>query len=221
MKLGLILAAVSALFILAAMGLYRTIGGLVEQAGSRETRNVTIDLTVVLKDRSGAPLADTAARIVLMPAPELQAPTAGQPFTTDAAGRYTGSVKATLDKAPRKRPASFFSRLMASPEPTDHVSVGIELPYMNFSWFYVEELYRFEDGDVLHDGLSLHTRDEHGRYAHRAEQDGDGGWRIADLGDRRLTTIGYDFTLHAFERQSEEQWRLSVEYTRQPEPVAR
>ena len=221
MKLGLILTGVVALFVVAAIGLWRTVGGLVEQAGARETRNVTIDLTVVLKDRSGAPLADTPARIVLMPAPELQAPTAGQALTTDPAGRYSGTLKAILDKVQKKRPTNFFSSFMASPELTDHVSIGIELPYMKYSWFYVADLYRFENGDVLHDGISLHTRDEHGRYSHRAQQGGDGGWRIADLGDMRMTTIGYDFTLHAFERQGEDTWTLSVEYTRQPEPALR
>jgi hypothetical protein len=221
MKLGLTLTAIAALFVVAALGLWRTVGGLVEQAGARDTHNVTVDLTVVLKDRSGAPLADTPARIVLMPAPELQAPTAGQALTTDAAGRYTGTVKAILDKVQKKRPTNFFSSLMASPELTDHVSVGIELPYLKYSWFYVADLYRFPDGDVLHDGIALHTRDEHGRYSHRAEQDRDGGWRIRDLGDMRMTTTGYDFTLHAFERQSEDRWTLSVEYTRQPEPTVR
>jgi hypothetical protein len=221
MKLGLVVSVVAALFIVAAVGLWRTVGGLVEQAGARETRNVTIDLTVVLKEQGGAPLADMAARVVLMPAPERQAPAAGQALTTDAAGRFSGAVKGIIDKAPKKRPTNFLSSLLASPELTDHVSVGIEVPYLQDRWFYVADLYRFDDGDVLHDGLSLYTRDEQGRFSYRAEQDRDGGWRIRDLGDRRMTTIGYDFTLHAFERQSEDRWSLSVEYTRQPEPVLR
>lgn len=221
MKLGLILSAVAVLFIVAAAGLWRTVGGLVEQAGARESRTATVDLTVVLKDRDGAPLANTPARVVLMPDPQRQAPDAGQVVTTDAAGRYSGSVKAILDKAQKKRPTNFLSSLIASPELTDHVTIGIELPYLKYRWFYVADLYRFEDGDVLHDGVWLHTRDEQGRYSHRAEQDADGGWRIADLGNMRMTTIGYDFTLHTFEYRAEGQWTLSVELTRQPEPIVR
>lgn len=221
MKVGVIIAAIFALFALATAGLWGTVGGLVDQAGAREARLVSLDVRFSLTDSAAAPLPDAPVRLVFGANPEQQPASSGQSFTTDARGTYAFTTKAPLDKSQKKRPTNFVDSLFAKPELTDHVSVGAELGYMTYRWLYVANVYRFPDGTVVHNGVALYTRDDQGRFSRPAEQDGRGGWKIADLGTMRLTTIGHDLTRVSLDRTAEDHWALSLSVARQPPPVVR
>lgn len=221
MKIVLWLAVGVVAFAVATSALWRTVGGLVEQAGAREERTVALDVRLTLHDHDGSPLSGAPARVVIGKAPEQQPPTAGYSFVTDATGAHAFTAQATIDKAARTRPTNWLDSLFATAEQTDHVSVGVELGYLTYRWLYVADLYRFAQGETLFDGLQLYTRNPQGYFSVKAERDGD-SWKIADLGATRLTTQGYQLTSFAFDRKGEsDDWTLALAFTRAPAPVVR
>ncbi len=219
MKIALWLAAGLVVFAFATSALWHTVGGLVEQAGAREERTVALDVRLALHDQSGQPLPSAPVRVVIGKAPEQQPPSAGYSSVSDATGIHAFTTRATIDKAARTRPTNWLDSLFAKAEQTDHVSVGVELGYLTYRWLYVADLYRFSEGETLFDGLSLYTRNAQGYFSVKAERDGN-SWKIADLGEMRLTTQGYQLTDFAFERKGEsDEWALSLTFTRGPTPV--
>ena len=221
MKLAFMVVGGLVLFAVASAGLWRTVGGLVDQAGAREEQSVSLDVRFALTDRDGTPIPNADVRLVFGGDPAGQPVSSGQRFATDAGGLQTFTTKATLDKVQKKRPTNFVSSLFTDPELTDHLGVGAELSYMSHRWLYVAHLYRFPDGDVLHDGLSLYTRDAEGRYSRPAQRDGE-GWKIADLEPMRMSTLGHELTVFAFDRKAgSDDWAVSIGFTRQPAPIVR
>jgi hypothetical protein len=221
MKVALAVAAGLVLFTIAAVGLWRTVGGLVDQAGSREEHAVSLRVTVSYQDGDARPVGEAQLRMIFGGDPTRLSPDAPETAVTDARGLATFVAPGRLDKVQRKRPTNFISSLLEHPELTDHLSVGTELEYAGHRWLYVVHLYRFSDGDVVHDGLTLFTPDERGRYTRKAERDG-GGWKIADLPSARMTTIGHDVTVLRFAPENDPaEWTLSLGFIRQPEPLHR
>lgn len=200
MKVGLIAAGGLLLFVVVAAALWRTVGGLVEQAGAREERAVMVEVDVRFADAGGAPIADMPLRVVLGPAPQEQPASAGEAFVTDASGAHAFTTRATIDKTPRARPAGLVDRLFAKAQQTDHVSAGVELSGTADRRLYVVDLYRFADGVVVWpDGLTVFSRDGQGRLS------------SAPAREPGSTGLGHQLTEVKWEpNDAPETWRLSL-----------
>lgn len=222
MRFGAIAVATVVLFVVAASALWRTVGGLVEQAGAREERRVQVAVSFTLRDDRGQPVANAPVRIVLGGAPQDQPAAAGTVFTTGADGSARVTTAATIDQAARTRPTNFLDSLFAKAEPTDHIAFGVELDYLTYRWLYVGDLYRFMDGDVVFpDGLALFSRDTGGRFSRRAVAHDD-GWEITDLGAMRLTTPGHALTGFQWQPAAgADEWQLSLTLRRDAPPTVR
>ncbi len=221
MKVAVTVAAAFAFFVVASVGLWRTVGGLVNQAGAREAQQIDLDVRFTLVDDGRRAIPDAPVRLLLSGHPTEAPASAGHAFVTDATGVQIFTASATVDKVQKKRPTSFVSSLFSDPELTDHLTVGVELGYLTYRWLYVADFYRFPDGDVVHDGLSLYTRDEDGHFSRQAEPD-DGGWKIADLGPMRMTTLGYELMLEKFDQaEGSARGTLAMTFVRQAAPAIR
>jgi hypothetical protein len=223
MTLRLTVVAALVLFAVAVVALRQTVGGLVNQASVRGTESALLDVRFRLTDLDDKPQPNASVRLVLGNEPWRQPRSAGQTFVTDEHGEHRVTMTVPIDKVQKKMPTNFLDSLFSRPKLTDHLAVAAELDYMTFRWLYVADLYRFvEGGDVLSDGLRVYTRDEQGSYSRKAEYDGK-SWQMADLGDMRLTTPGYDLRDFAFDRKNgtRDQWTLSLAFKRFPDPVVR
>ena len=128
-----------------------------------------------------------------------------------------------LDERKRKRPTNFLSSLLASAEPTTHLTVSTELAYMQRRWLYVIDLDRFaSDGDVVLDGVSVYAADSRGWFTRKARRDEQGDWHMADLPGAVLTSPGHEpwnFSLQP--DPTGRRWTLQLAFKRAPEPVQR
>lgn len=190
------------------------------QAVSAQPLPVTVDLQFALTMPGDAPAAAAPVRMVLAPQPQKSAPGAGVNFQTDANGRYTARVAATITEMRRKKPTAFWPQLVARPERTRHFSVGAELPYAGQQWLYVIELDYFEGGTTARiDAMRVYARDDTGAYTREATLR-DGAYTMPGLGT--LTTPGYTVAKAMLEPGAGgNQWKLTLALARAPEPVRR
>jgi hypothetical protein len=186
---------------------------------------VALDVQFKLTDLDDSPIPNAPVRIAFGPANTWQAPDSGTRFVTDAAGEYRFTTSAVLDAQPKAMPTNFADSMTARAQPTDHLLVATELPYMTFRWLYTVDLWRFRNGgDVLTGGLAVYTRDDAGRFTQQARRK-DGGWLMADLKGLALTTPGHDpwdFRLEPAVLESKPpRWTLRLAFKRSPPPVRR
>ena len=103
-------------------------------------------------------------------------------------------------------------------------TVAAKLEFADFHWLYVADLFRFRQGDMMTEGLSVYTPDERGRFVHKAEYDGH-GWKMRDLKGLMLTHPGYDlgdFTLVPDPADTTgKRWTLKLAFKKSPPPVRR
>ena len=185
---------------------------------------VPLDVQFKLTDLDYKPIPGVPVRMAFGPDPAWQAPEAGTRFTTDAAGEFRFTASAAPDEQAKKMPTNFRDSLTARPQPTDHLRIATELPYMTFRWVYVVDLWRFRNGgDILNDGVTVYTPDEGGRFTRKAKRI-DGGWLMADLKGLVLTTLGHepwDFQLEPSADPKSPGWSLRLAFKRSPPPVRR
>ena len=186
---------------------------------------VTLEVSFRLTDLDYKPLGGVPVRLVFGSEPDWQGANSGHRFVTDANGGARLSVPVILDKRLRKAPTNFVDSLLARPQPTDHLMVGAELPYMTFRWLYTVDLARFpKGGDVVLDDFSVYTPDAQARYTHKAKQDGN-GWTMPELAPLVLTHAGYepwDYLLDADPGDpTGRRWTLRIAFKQRPPPVRR
>jgi len=183
-----------------------------------------IDVQFKLTDLDYKPIAGVPVRVAFGPDAAWQSPDAGTRFTTDAAGQFRFTASAEIDEQPKKMPTNFADSLTSRPQPTDHLRVAVELPYMTFRWAYVVDLWRFRNGgDVMNEGVSVYTPDDRGRFTREAKRV-DGGWLMADLKGLALTTPGHepwDYFLEPRADPKSPGWSLRLAFKRSPPPVRR
>jgi hypothetical protein len=184
-----------------------------------------LEVQFKLTDLDYKAVAGVPVRVAFGPPAAWQSPENGTKFVTGAAGEFTFSATAPIEPESKTRPTNFVDSLTARPEPTDHLTAAVELPYMTFRWLYVVEIWRFrKGGDVLNNGFTLYTRDATGRFTRKAERKDD-GWMIADLNGLLLTTPGHDVWSNLLEppegSDPASPWRLRLAFKQYPPPIRR
>jgi len=185
----------------------------------------SLDVQFKLTTLDYQPIASAPVRVTFGAESTWQAPGTGTSFVTDAAGTFRFTAPAPIDAQQKKIPTNFADSVLARPQPADHLLVATELPYLNFPWLYVFDLWRFRNGgDVLKEGLSIYTRDEAGRFTRKARQQ-NGGWLMADLKGLVLTTPGHepwDYMLEPGpDGATPAKWTLRLAFKRWPAPIKR
>lgn len=194
-------------------------------AGSADADPVTLAVEFRLTELDDRPVSGVPVRLVLGAVPDWQSGGVGHRFVTDDGGMHRMAVPVALEEQSRKRPTNFLSSLTSRAEPTDHLRVAVELPYMTFAWLYAVDVYRFRaGGDVLIEGFSVYTRDARGQFTTKAKHDGR-TWMMADLGGLALTHPGYEPGTVALQPDPADpaarRWTLRIALKRAPAPVRR
>jgi len=186
---------------------------------------VPLEVQFKLTDLNYAPIAGVPVRVAFGPPATWQSPGSGTRFVTDAAGASTFSTSAPIEPQAKTRPTNFVDSLTARPQPADHLAIAAELPYMTFRWMYVAEIWRFRNGDLLTEGVSVYTPDDRGLFTRKTPRSKDGGWLMADLKGLVLTTPGHDMWDYKLEpigdAANPSGWRLQLAFKRSPEPIRR
>ena len=189
-----------------------------------EVAPVTLEVQFKLTDLDYKAVAGVPVRVAFGAPAAWQSPESGTKFVTGATGEFTFSATAPIEPESKTRPTNFADSLTARPEPTDHLTAAVELPYMTFRWLYVVEIWRFQkSGDVLTQGITLYTRDPSGRFTRKAERQKDGGWVIADLNGLLLTAPGHEVWSNLLEppegNDPSSPWRLRLAFKQYPPPI--
>lgn len=189
-----------------------------------QTAPVPLAVQFKLTDLDYKPIAGVDVRVAFGPDPAWQAPDNGTRFVTDKAGEFKFTASIVVDPQMKKMPTNFMDSLTARAQPTDHLRVAAELPWADFRWVYVVDLWRFHsDGTILNEGISIFSRDDAGRFSREAKRK-DGGWLIADLKGLALTTSPYDTwenMLDPGDDPKSPRWTLKLGFKRWPPPVSR
>lgn len=223
MKIIIAVIATVGLLALALAGLRGTLNVLVNQAAGRTVESASVHVQFALTDPEGRPVPDAPVRLVFGRGPDRQPASAGERLATDANGAISLTTTTVIDKVQRTVPTNFVSSLFSRPKLADHLAVAAELSYMTYRWLYAVDLYRIvEDGTLLADGLTVFTPDAEGNFSNRVTLD-DGGWRMKELGGRRLMTPGNELASFALDRKqgTKDQWTLALTFKRSPDPVQR
>lgn len=187
-------------------------------------RAQAVSLTVHFKltDPDYKPLANVPFRITFRSDPKWQEPAAGTSGETDANGEARFTATVLLEKVKKRIPTNFVSSLIAPPQPADRLVPMVELEYAGHRWLYAVELFRFEGGDVLNDGLTIYTPDSKGRFSGQAKSD-NGGWTMPELGGLVLTAAPCDAWNYLLEPDPSDakKWTLTLSFFRRAEPVRR
>lgn len=200
-------------------------GGASSPPARAEAAPVTLEVQFKLTDLDYKAVAGVPVRVAFGPPAAWQSPENGTKFVTGIAGEFTFSAPAPIELESKTRPTNFADSLTARPEPTDHLTAAVELPYLTFRWLYVVEIWRFrKGGDVLNTGLTVFTRDASGRFTRKGERK-DGSWMIADLNGLLLTALGHEVWDNLLEppegNDPSSPWRLRLAFKQHPPPVRR
>jgi hypothetical protein len=194
-------------------------------ARTSEVPAVPLEVEFKLTDLDYKPIASVPVRVTFGPSASLQDPDSGTRFVTSAAGDFRFSTTAPVEAQPKTPPTNFVDSLSARPQPADHLVIAAELPYLTFRWLYVGEVWRFRNGDVLTEGVSVYTPDERGHFTRKTLRSKDGGWLMADLKGLALTTPGHDMWDYKLEPAGSAAaptgWKLRLAFKRSPPPIRR
>ncbi len=180
--------------------------------------HLDVQVTVLHADKS--PAAGVPLRFVLGTAGDWQAAAAGTPLVTAADGTAQLALPVVLEARRRKLPSNFFGNLMASPETTRQVQIGVELQWAGRPWLGTINVDRFADGTSARlDPMRVFGRATDGRFTDDVPLH-DGTWHKR-LPNGKLTALpGFTITALTLDPEStapdNAAWRLNATITQWP-----
>lgn len=189
-------------------------------------QRIQLDVHFKVTDLDNKPISGVPARLVLEPDASRPRPDVGTQFVTNANGEYRFTTSAVLDQRRIKRPTNFISSLLSGKEPTAHLTVAAEMPYMQYHWLYVFDVDRFEsDATCLMQSFRIFSRATSGQFTVEGKQDRTLSWSMPELNGTMMTRAPYvvsNFSLQpASAKANETHWLLNVSWKKSPDAVMR
>lgn len=189
------------------------------------TRPVRLDVQVTVLHSDKSPAAGVPLRLVLGTAGDWQAASAGITLVTADDGTVQHTQPVVLEARRRKLPSNFFANLLASPETTRQVQVGVELQWAGRPWLATINVDRFADGTSSRlDPMRVFGRATDGRFTDDVPLT-NGTWHKR-LPNGKLTALpGFGITALTLDPETAASdnaaWRLQMTVTQWPVVEAR